>query len=1653
MADEKVNVLIKFDAKTRQLDTAIAKMALLNKYEKRFASGQQLERFASRGSAAAGQLAGKWKKSFDLIDGAVKMTGKFLTGFLKTAIKGVIAQMGLFGAAMIGVHAVFAAGQFAMKAYRGAMQFVAGGAAAATMAIAAFSAALREQQAAMYAYRGTGAKEFGSGMNQTRMAMRNLQADAGLATLGVEALNKAYGTMSKSMNVAQINASTSTIKALMDFGSAGQDPAKGLEQVAVVIAALSNKKKNISDVITEAKKLGPEMETALKTANVKTKAEFEKLLMSGQLAKKGGVSGQFSEINNTLIGQLKGYFTRLRVEFADFGDQFLEPLKVAFEKIFDIIRRDLSRIEATIMQTVGTQGMIDGFVSATDKISNFMVKLMREYLPKTIGMFGRISEFMENFKRGWNIVLDRLRPLISGARVLYNALSPIWDSIKNGLNQIFDFNDQLLGNEANFKEFGTNIASVINAISGALANMRSIFETIAPFINDVLKGFGDVFKMVSSFLTGGAGKSFIMALAPLIAMQTLGSKLGSTSGRMSPVLGSFSKAVTIQAQTATIVAAGVSGRVGAFQGGGIGGGSSVMTPMGYVAKGDTITAQQGFASGAGGGLTSPLAVGVGAAATSAGLKAGADAANNYAKSFAIKDQKMQQEKNKLFSGQEKAVAVADEKDTAKAAADIAKKTAVTGYRDLKNMPYAGLKGFLKASSDLTLSKFGEGIEERKTRYQNQIAKSNELLGGPLQGPRSIVPRLMEPITGGIGGVLAGGAPTNEQYQQMTGIDPRYEEARREAKRRREARLKLAATRVEDRARKIYGGARGIGGYLKGPAFDPYGGEDQQGAYVDIGAAREKIAARRQNRMELQNTVMGRTAARLGAMRDTARLNRGEGTKFGRAMSRVGTSGGARFGVGAGLGLASQYAPEEMRGAMAMGAMAGQFDPRLGIAVAGVGGAMTARGAGKGALAGAAGGAAIGAFFSPLGAAIGAGLGAMVGGIMGAANKAKHELKIAGNIGKTAVLNLFGDLTGEVSRQYALNEAQIARKEQFKEGTKGALQNLVGDAATKIKKIETFVLGDAASADKAARQARELDLADKLNKGYFKTGAEIIEASNEMKNLKSGRTAIKLTGAQAQAKVREIFSRQKEFGLKMSSDDLASVTKSGDTATKYLDTLIGEGGRVDQMKKIQTQTDNRMIAMTKQFGKSAPEIESLARAVGEDLYDATKSYEEVVQSLSFKLIKSVQEIKNQATDLFLGGANPFRTRREAAVAEERINQSSRGVRDRLKSGKLGKGEKQAEISSFMESAYNDILVAAGGDPIKAGAIFQESFGMGTAGGQFGKGQVFEGLGVDFTQTPGFLEGVEKVKTDQTNLFGDQLINLAGAENVKLDTAGIKTQLKNMKADKRVEAFTKIQNTQSLKGVDLEGFLKGLGFDTGKLKKPEDLVPKDVLEKLNTVSDEIAKALRDGTAVNKELVIALETGGGLAKQFFTSITDAPEWWQNGLAVTKDDAGNLTLKPPDTATPRGGAIGDTTTSRLSQTMNRHSSLNSQVPGNRSITSAWRNTNLGSINSDHVTGRAYDLVGQNLGKYATIAREGGGFAEFHGNFNKRHLHVVPGAGPTGDTSMPAGKMVSGSGSGSTVNNYYNVEINGANMSPEAIANVVMQKLDSRNKAIRERA
>ena len=121
----------------------------------------------------------------------------------------------------------------------------------------------------------------------------------------------------------------------------------------------------------------------------------------------------------------------------------------------------------------------------------------------------------------------------------------------------------------------------------------------------------------------------------------------------------------------------------------------------------------------------------------------------------------------------------------------------------------------------------------------------------------------------------------------------------------------------------------------------------------------------------------------------------------------------------------------------------------------------------------------------------------------------------------------------------------------------------------------------------------------------------------------------------------------------------------------------------------------------------------------------------------------------------------------------------------------------------------------------------------------------------------------------------------------------------------------------------------------------------------------------------------------------------------------------------------------------------MDGALVGKRTITSAYRTTGLGSPSSDHVMGRAYDLVGQNLGGYSKMVHANGGFAEFHGVNSNRHLHVVPGPG-MGDTAVPARMSRQSVSTGSaTVNNNYNINVEaGPNATAEQIANITMRKI-----------
>ena len=126
----------------------------------------------------------------------------------------------------------------------------------------------------------------------------------------------------------------------------------------------------------------------------------------------------------------------------------------------------------------------------------------------------------------------------------------------------------------------------------------------------------------------------------------------------------------------------------------------------------------------------------------------------------------------------------------------------------------------------------------------------------------------------------------------------------------------------------------------------------------------------------------------------------------------------------------------------------------------------------------------------------------------------------------------------------------------------------------------------------------------------------------------------------------------------------------------------------------------------------------------------------------------------------------------------------------------------------------------------------------------------------------------------------------------------------------------------------------------------------------------------------------------------------------------------------------------------MAAHARISGGLAGNRRITSGQRNFNLGSSRSDHLTGNALDLVGANLGGYASRVNAGGGFAEMHGVGDTRHLHAVP----MGDSSPKGG---GGSGGG---NYNYTINVTGGPNANE-VANLVMAQIQNTERSHRERS
>jgi hypothetical protein len=171
--------------------------------------------------------------------------------------------------------------------------------------------------------------------------------------------------------------------------------------------------------------------------------------------------------------------------------------------------------------------------------------------------------------------------------------------------------------------------------------------------------------------------------------------------------------------------------------------------------------------------------------------------------------------------------------------------------------------------------------------------------------------------------------------------------------------------------------------------------------------------------------------------------------------------------------------------------------------------------------------------------------------------------------------------------------------------------------------------------------------------------------------------------------------------------------------------------------------------------------------------------------------------------------------------------------------------------------------------------------------------------------------------------------------------------------------------------------------------------------------------------------------------TNDIEHGSWW--------DNLKNGLTGAWDTSSPHGSKVGDTSSARFNKTMSSHGKFDGMFGGKRTVTSGVRGDNLGSLGSDHVSGAAFDMTGDNLVGYANAVNGSGGFAEMHGEGEERHLHVVP---PVGDTASSHDGGTSGGASGDT----FHIAINGSHHDPHMIVGMVMSRIQSEQRSARER-
>jgi hypothetical protein len=459
------------------------------------------------------------------------------------------------------------------------------------------------------------------------------------------------------------------------------------------------------------------------------------------------------------------------------------------------------------------------------------------------------------------------------------------------------------------------------------------------------------------------------------------------------------------------------------------------------------------------------------------------------------------------------------------------------------------------------------------------------------------------------------------------------------------------------------------------------------------------------------------------------------------------------------------------------------------------------------------------------------------------------------------------------------------------------------------------------------------------------------------------------------------------------------------------------------------------------GLTSEEIAKLANQAEISLANGMMTLQDVFEATGIATRRFGKEFSDALKDAYANAVAGIRTSVEILNAPNVANEAAITYRQKALAGVAG----PEDTAALLEALAQEQLLYSGGDPLKAYLQLYANIGQPT-GKQFttfedGKFGVLSDLSV-----------IDTIFNNPDNRFiFDQFFGQAGMGGAVSGAAA--------------ENIVSMLAGKGLTGGTVEGI-------SGALSQLLIEDPEEYARIINAVSSgEILTAMTTvtpygampGTTETYESQLAKVLGPEFMENInlqktneqmlrdtlddaslaFVAFNDPDSTFNTSVAKFGEAVDLLIDKFKDTASPRRNSV---------KALSAHGAFDSQIAGKRTITSGYRNFALGSMDSDHAAGRAYDLVGQNLGLYGQAIRQAGGFAEFHGNGAGRHLHVVPGGVPVGDTASPfiaSPIMTPANNNNSTVNVVVNAS---PGMDVQALANEVMSRIDRAQRSRNER-